>query len=111
MPYKMVLYHIVTAYDIKSLIDRVTALEPVWLPAGGAFAFVNNKNETILAQTLWQPYESTESKSGATSAPVCPICGEVMVRAHEQNEEGDWGVRWLCSCLPDPEMVKEVQAG
>jgi len=30
--------------------------------------------------------------------PICPDCNEVMVKAVEQNEEGDWAYRWLCSC-------------
>ena len=28
----------------------------------------------------------------------CPDCFEIMIKAYEQNEEGDWGVRWLCEC-------------
>jgi len=32
----------------------------------------------------------------------CPVCKEVMVRTHYQNEEGDWFICWLCGCEPDP---------
>ena len=32
------------------------------------------------------------------SKPICPDCNEVMVKALEQNEEGDWAYRWLCGC-------------
>jgi hypothetical protein len=30
--------------------------------------------------------------------PICPDCNEIMVKAIEQNEEGDWAYRWLCGC-------------
>ena len=29
---------------------------------------------------------------------ICPDCKEQMVKAKEENQEGDWGVRWLCGC-------------
>ena len=32
------------------------------------------------------------------SKPICPDCHEAMVKALEQNEEGDWAYRWLCGC-------------
>jgi hypothetical protein len=42
--------------------------------------------------------------------PICPECDEAMVRCHRQNEEGDWGVCWLCGCEPDPEIVAKAEA-
>ncbi len=30
--------------------------------------------------------------------PVCPECGEEMVRAHIDMEDGEWMIVWLCSC-------------
>uniref|UniRef100_A0A6M3XV89 Uncharacterized protein n=1 Tax=viral metagenome TaxID=1070528 RepID=A0A6M3XV89_9ZZZZ len=30
--------------------------------------------------------------------PVCPDCGEEMVKARHENEEGDWSYYWLCAC-------------
>lgn len=41
--------------------------------------------------------------------PVCPYCHQAMVRAHEQNEEGDWAVRWVCACKPDPRTVEVAE--
>ena len=37
--------------------------------------------------------------------PICPDCNEVMVKALEQNDEGDWAYRWLCSCKAIIKMV------
>ena len=42
--------------------------------------------------------------------PHCPYCREEMVRAHEQNEEGEWCIRWLCGCKPDLEVVHHIKA-
>jgi len=33
-----------------------------------------------------------------TSKPICPDCNEEMVKAKEENQEREWGVRWLCGC-------------
>ena len=41
--------------------------------------------------------------------PAWPDCSEVMVKAHEQNEEGDWGVRWLCGCKPSLQIVTALE--
>jgi len=40
--------------------------------------------------------------------PICPDCGETMVKAYEQNEDGEWGVRWLCGCRPSPEKIAQL---
>ena len=47
-------------------------------------------------------------KAARVENPICPDCRAVMVKAEEQNEEGDWGVRWLCECKvesPPKELV------
>ena len=36
--------------------------------------------------------------SDTRAVPACPDCGEEMVKAKVQNEEGDWGYAWLCGC-------------
>lgn len=41
--------------------------------------------------------------------PICPDCGGVMVKAHEQNEEGDWSVRWLCGCKPNLQTIMALE--
>jgi len=41
--------------------------------------------------------------------PVCPYCHQAMVRAHEQNEEGEWTVRWVCGCRVDPVIVQAME--
>ncbi len=30
--------------------------------------------------------------------PICPDCGEEMVKAKYETEEGDWIYVWLCGC-------------
>lgn len=37
------------------------------------------------------------------SIPICPECKETMVKAKEENSEGDWDVRWLCGCTVNVE--------
>lgn len=41
--------------------------------------------------------------------PVCPDCEEVMVKAYEQDEEGRWGVRWLCGCEVPEGIYAEIE--
>jgi hypothetical protein len=45
-----------------------------------------------------------------TRRPVCPDCEAEMVKAHVENEEGDWAVHWLCNCEPDPETIAAARA-
>ena len=37
-------------------------------------------------------------RAAVFGVPFCPNCHASMVKAEEQNKEGDWGVRWLCEC-------------
>ena len=48
--------------------------------------------------------EVEEDQTG-NNRPNCPDCGAIMVKAHEQNEKGDWGVRWLCECESDRYII------
>lgn len=41
--------------------------------------------------------------------PVCPHCGQGMIRTHEKDEENGWRVVWLCACQPDPEIVERME--
>jgi len=41
--------------------------------------------------------------------PTCPYCGQVMVRAHIEDDKGDWCVVWLCECQLD-ERYKSSEA-
>lgn len=41
--------------------------------------------------------------------PKCPYCKERMTRAYEENEEGDWSVRWLCDCEIPDEILAEIE--
>ena len=38
---------------------------------------------------------------------VCPDCGEEMVKAKYETEEGDWIYVWLCGCKVKDEKKKE----
>ena len=39
--------------------------------------------------------------------PVCPYCGEVMVRGRIEMADGAWQVCWLCGCVEEDEDVRE----
>jgi hypothetical protein len=41
--------------------------------------------------------------------PVCPHCGQGMIRTHERDDNGKWRVVWLCACQPDPEIVAQME--
>ena len=41
---------------------------------------------------------------------VCKLCEQEMVRVLEQNEEGDWGVRWLCNCEVDENTIRMIES-
>ena len=45
----------------------------------------------------------------AINGAYCPFCRTAMVRCYEQNEEGDWGIRWLCECEPDPNILRGIE--
>ena len=36
---------------------------------------------------------------GNQKRPVCPDCGEKMVKAQVEWEDGSWSVVWLCGCF------------
>ena len=34
--------------------------------------------------------------------PHCPDCGEELVKAKTEDEEGNWTYAWLCGCKAEP---------
>lgn len=41
--------------------------------------------------------------------PICPDCNEEMVKSYEEDEEGGWGVRWLCGCEVPEHVVSAIK--
>ena len=39
--------------------------------------------------------------------PICPYCGEVMVKGRIEMEDGEWLVVWLCGCVAEDEETVE----
>lgn len=37
----------------------------------------------------------------------CPDCGEVMVKAHVEWEDGSWSTFWACGCETPEDVKKE----
>ena len=48
------------------------------------------------------------AKEACRVLPVCPDCHSTMVKANEENEEGDWCVKWLCDCEPSDEIMEKI---
>lgn len=41
---------------------------------------------------------------GVRVMPVCPDCGNVMVKTHYRDaDDGEWRVCWTCECKPRAE--------